>query len=260
MKQLKSLCAFVLSIAMIFSMIVLPASAANADYTIAENCSVTLVKDGAEYEYSWNNKQTSNQLTDVEAENLIGLKLTVTAKNAYGSLSAALNVPVLSGVTVSALKNSITVSWDESTDEDNIPKAEYYEVKLYSGETEIKTLTVDTNTAVFDGLSENTEYTVSVTAISPVGKSDVYKTSVKTSKSGSSGGSGSSGSFTVRFDTNGGSSVKNISVKRSGTVGNIEEPKKDGFVFNGWYSDKELTKPYKAEDKITASMTLYALL
>lgn len=29
-------------------------------------------------------------------------------------------------------------------------------------------------------------------------------------------------------------------------------------MFDGWYSDKELTKPYKAEDKITASMTLYA--
>ena len=41
MKQLKNLCAFVLSIAMIFSLVVVPASAANADYTIAENCSVT---------------------------------------------------------------------------------------------------------------------------------------------------------------------------------------------------------------------------
>ena len=30
---------------MIFSMIVMPVSAANADYTIAENCSVTLVKN-----------------------------------------------------------------------------------------------------------------------------------------------------------------------------------------------------------------------
>ena len=45
MKQLRNLCAFVLAIAMIFSLVVVPASAANADYTIAENCSVTLVKD-----------------------------------------------------------------------------------------------------------------------------------------------------------------------------------------------------------------------
>ena len=228
----------------------------NGKYTVTAQ--VNDGKDGAEYEYSWNNKQTSNQLTDVDAESLIGLKLTVTAKNTYGSLSAVFNVPVLSGVKVSALKNSINVSWNESTDEDNIPKAEYYEVKLYSENTEIKTLTVDTNTVVFDGLSENTEYTVSVTAISPVGKSDVYKTSVKTSKSSSRGGSSLSGSYTVKFDANGGSSVKNISVKRGQTVGNVEEPKKDGFVFDGWYSDKELTKPYKTEDKVTASMTLYA--
>lgn len=228
----------------------------NGKYTVTAQ--VKDGKDGAEYEYSWNNKKTSDQLTDVDAESLIGLKLSVTAKNTYGSLSAALNAPVLSGVKVSALKRSVTVSWDEGTDGDNTPKAEYYEVTLYSGETEIKTLTVDKNTAVFDGLSGNTEYTVTVTAVSPVGKSDVFRSSVKTSKSGSSGGSGSSGSYTVRFDTDGGSGVNSISVKRGGTVGNIEEPKKYGFIFDGWYSDKELTKPYKAEDEITASMTLYA--
>ncbi len=231
--------------------------AENGKYTVTAQ--VKGGKDGAEYEYSWNNKQTSNRLTDVDAESLIGLKLTVTAKSTYGSLSAALDVPVLSGVTTSASKNSISVSWNESKDEDNIPKAEYYDVKLYSGETEIKTLTVDTNTAVLDGLSGNTKYAVTVTAVSPVGKSDVYKTSVKTSKSSSGGGgSSSSGRYTVKFDTNGGTSVKNISVKRGQTIGNIEEPKKDGFVFDGWYSDKKLTKPYKAEDKVTASMTLYA--
>lgn len=231
--------------------------AENGKYTVTAQ--VKGGKDGAEYKYSWNNKQTSNRLTDVDAESLIGLKLTVTAKSTYGSLSAALDVPVLSGVTTSASKNSISVSWNESKDEDNIPKAEYYDVKLYSGETEIKTLTVDTNTAVLDGLSGNTEYTVTVTAVSPVGKSDVYKTSVKTSKSSSGGGgSSSSGRYTVKFDTNGGTSVKNVGVKRGQTIGNIEEPKKDGFVFDGWYSDKKLTKPYKAEDKVTASMTLYA--
>lgn len=168
----------------------------NGKYTVTAQ--VNGGKDGAEYEYSRNNKQASDQLTDVEAESLIGLKLTVTAKNTYGSLSAALNVPVLSGVKVSALKKSVTVSRNESTDEDNTP---YYEVKLYSGETEIKTLTVDTNTAVFDGLSENTAYTVTVTAVSPVGKSDVYKSSVKTLKSGSGSVSSSSGSYTVKFDT-----------------------------------------------------------
>lgn len=231
--------------------------AENGKYTVTAQ--VKGGKDKTEYEYLWNNKQTSNQLTDVDAESLIGLKLTVTAKNTYGSLFAALNVPVLSGVTSSASKNSIRLSWNESGDADNTPKAEYYELKLLNGETEVKTLTVETNSAVFDGLSKNTLYTVKITAVSPVGKSDVYTAPIKTSNPGSANsGSSPSVSYTLKFDTNGGSGVTNISVKHGQSAGSIGETKKDGFVFDGWYYDKELTKPYKTDDKITASITLYA--
>ena len=62
----------------------------------------------------------------------------------------------------------------------------------------------------------------------------------------------------MKFDTNGGSSVKNVTVKRNETVGNIGETKKEGFVFDGWYYDGEFTKPYSADDRITESLTLYA--
>lgn len=57
---------------------------------------------------------------------------------------------------------------------------------------------------------------------------------------------------------NGGSEVKNISVKSGQTIGSIQEPQKNGFVFTGWYSDEELTKPYSADEKVNASTTLYA--
>ncbi|MBQ7718169.1 MAG: InlB B-repeat-containing protein, partial [Clostridia bacterium] len=61
-----------------------------------------------------------------------------------------------------------------------------------------------------------------------------------------------------KFDTTGGSEVKNVSVKSGQTIGSIQEPKKNGFVFTGWYSDEELSDPYSADEKITKSTTLYA--
>ena len=77
-------------------------------------------------------------------------------------------------------------------------------------------------------------------------------------RSSSGGGSSSTISYTVKFDTNGGSELKNISVKNGQTIGTITAPTKNGYVFTGWYSDKELTKPYEDETKVTASTTLYA--
>ena len=77
-------------------------------------------------------------------------------------------------------------------------------------------------------------------------------------KKRSSGGGGSISSYTVKFDTNGGNELKNISVKKNQSIGTIEIPKKEGFIFDGWYSDKELSKPYSADEKVTASTTLYA--
>ena len=71
-------------------------------------------------------------------------------------------------------------------------------------------------------------------------------------------GGGSLSSYTVKFDTTGGSEVKNVSVKSGQTIGSIQEPKKNGFVFTGWYSDEELSDPYSADEKITKSTTLYA--
>ncbi len=73
----------------------------------------------------------------------------------------------------------------------------------------------------------------------------------------STGGSGTS-YYTVKFDTNGGSTIKNLSVRKNGVVSEPEAPKKDGYTFEGWYTDKELTTAYDFTAKVTKSMTLYA--
>lgn len=64
--------------------------------------------------------------------------------------------------------------------------------------------------------------------------------------------------YTVMFNTDGGSTIDNKSIKEGTTIGEIPTPRKDGYVFGGWYMDKELTRAYDANTKITASTTLYA--
>ncbi len=64
--------------------------------------------------------------------------------------------------------------------------------------------------------------------------------------------------YTGMFNTDGGSIIDSKTIKEGTTIGEIPAPTKDGYVFAGWYSNKELTKAYDAGTKITASTTLYA--
>ena len=107
-------------------------------------------------------------------------------------------------------------------------------------------------------VSDKAEYTF--TAEEDIGLTAKCTRKRSSSSSGSTGGSisGGSSSYTINFATNGGSEMKSIGVKANQAIGEITEPTKEGYVFAGWYSDKELTKPLGKEDKITASVTLYA--
>ena len=80
----------------------------------------------------------------------------------------------------------------------------------------------------------------------------------KFKKKSSGGGSSSSGTYTVKFETNGGSDVASVKIKKGQKIGEIEEPKKEGFVFTGWYSDKALTEKYGENEEVKGSITLYA--
>ncbi len=74
----------------------------------------------------------------------------------------------------------------------------------------------------------------------------------------SSGGGGGVSSYTVKFDTDGGSAVKSQNVSKNKTVTEPTVPNKDGYTFDGWYTDKDLTEKYDFESKVTKSFTLYA--
>ena len=96
------------------------------------------------------------------------------------------------------------------------------------------------------------------TTYSFVADSDITLTAKFKKRSSGGGGSSTSSSYTIKLDTNGGNELKNISVKKNQTIGTIETPTKEGFIFNGWYSDKECTKEYDQDTKVTSSTTLYA--
>lgn len=74
-----------------------------------------------------------------------------------------------------------------------------------------------------------------------------------------SGGGGGGGitKFTLTYDTNGGNKIE--SEKHTyGKVVKIDKiPEREGYVFEGWYEDKELTKEI-SEVKMTKNITVYA--
>ena len=74
----------------------------------------------------------------------------------------------------------------------------------------------------------------------------------------SSGGGVATSSFTLTFNTNGGSAIASVS-KTSGTTVDLTtyEPTRDGYDFAGWYSDNTLTTKVTSI-KLTNNTTVYA--
>ena len=65
--------------------------------------------------------------------------------------------------------------------------------------------------------------------------------------------------YTVAFDTNGGSAVGPVTVDAGSTVTKPADPTKSGYTFGGWYKDSTLQTPWDfANGTVTADTTLYA--
>ena len=75
---------------------------------------------------------------------------------------------------------------------------------------------------------------------------------------GNEGGGGGASSYTLTFDTNGGSAISKVS-KTSGTTVDLTgyTPTRDGYTFDGWYSNRELTIKVTSI-KLTSNTTIYA--
>lgn len=73
-----------------------------------------------------------------------------------------------------------------------------------------------------------------------------------------SGGGSATPTYTVKYESNGGSDVESVNLTSGKVAREPEPPVKDGYTFEGWYTDKELTTAYDFDTKVTKSFTLYA--
>ena len=70
-------------------------------------------------------------------------------------------------------------------------------------------------------------------------------------------GGGTSSAITVKFNANGGTIVKDVTVKRGEKV-TAPETTREGYRFAGWYTDTALTKLFDFDTALTGNITLYA--
>ncbi|MNB81788.1 Internalin-A precursor [compost metagenome] len=64
--------------------------------------------------------------------------------------------------------------------------------------------------------------------------------------------------YTVSFNTNGGTAVQAQSITYNEKAAQPEAPAKDGYGFGGWYSNAALTTAYNFNAPVTKNVTLYA--
>lgn len=64
--------------------------------------------------------------------------------------------------------------------------------------------------------------------------------------------------YTISFITNGGSAIDPITQDYNANTSQPDDPTKDGYIFDGWYSDSELTTAYTFSTMSLENITLYA--
>ena len=65
--------------------------------------------------------------------------------------------------------------------------------------------------------------------------------------------------YTVTFDSQGGSAVSSQTIQENGTVKKPADPTYTGHIFEGWYQDEDCRQPWDFENNtVTGNLTLYA--
>ena len=117
--------------------------------------------------------------------------------------------------------------------------------------------TLDTLTVTNADKQENGAYKVT-SGVTEVTVAATFKSTGGGNSGGGGGGGGAVSTYTLTFDTNGGSAIDKIT-KDSGTTIDLAayKPTRAGYTFAGWFSDKTLTKAVTSV-KLTANTTVYA--
>lgn len=64
--------------------------------------------------------------------------------------------------------------------------------------------------------------------------------------------------YSVSFNSNGGSAIESQKIESGLRVIEPEDPVKEGYIFGGWYLDRQLSIPYNFDKSVKESFTLYA--
>lgn len=156
-------------------------------------------------------------------------------------------------LVIKKISNTVTVN---DSCAENSGSGEYSEgetVTIKAGERsgyKFSGWTTDDSVQFADSKSAETTFTMPSKAVTV--------TANWTKSSGGNGGGGGNVRYTVSFETNGGNDIASKTVTRNSVIKEPETPIKDGFDFEGWYTDKGLKTKYDFTEKVTKNFTLYA--
>ena len=235
---------------------------------------VTAVREGNGYRITVSNVSEAFTLTAQATEfQVISDQLTDETKKPelrkYISSSVSRSNIQYLDITLQ-MKNS-SGKWVNIVNPEDFPKGGVYVTISYPNGTDKQDtfyishmLTVDMNGKKAGEVEEITPITKGengisfhVTSLSPFAIGWV-KYVAPTPGGGGGGGGGAVSTYTLTFDTNGGSAIDKIT-KDSGTTIDLAayKPTRTGYTFAGWFSDKALTKAVTSV-KLTANTTVYA--
>lgn len=89
----------------------------------------------------------------------------------------------------------------------------------------------------------------------------LYTSDGETAKAGNIGGRTLTSTITgyvVRFDSNGGTSVSSVTVAPGNYISSLPSPSRTGYIFAGWFTDRNLRYEFDRYTPIRENMTLYA--
>lgn len=194
---------------------------------------------------------------------------------ATGSLVATFTNPHgFSKFTITTVDSAVACIYNESGTEtfyttlkqavNEVKDGELIDVLLGTNETvtinKVITFTVRCNELTADGkFPFEIKAGDSVTLTTEKMESNMVKYKfAKKSTTTNGGTAGGTTTYTVKFETNGGSEIESEKVKSNNKVTKPEDPTREGYKFEGWFEDEELKSAYDFDTKVTKSFTLYA--
>lgn len=202
------------------------------------------------YAILWSDDSTGKTYTVQQSDLGKNVSVTITGTDGYtGSLTATLAIPAVEPdapvITAVAGDGTVTVSWTAPFDGGSAITGYTLTVTPAAGGTPISVAANATSHDV-TGLTNDTEYSFTLTAANNVGGTDSETVAVTPKER-----------ITVTYSTDGGTAIDPVQVIKGETL-TAPTPTKSGYDFAGWFTDAELKNAFVQTTPITEAITLYA--